>query len=89
MLKVCIAISNGAMSVEADIWLYNDTLYVRQKLQPCVHVVPRNWRLIKVGHDTSSLTANRTFQTLYINPLVEVLTLQNPTSPFVLEKTRK
>ncbi|RPB13251.1 hypothetical protein P167DRAFT_535298 [Morchella conica CCBAS932] len=62
------AIANGAISVEADVWLYNDTLYV--------------------GHDTSSLTQNRTFSTLYINPLLEILTLQNPTTPFVTSPTR-
>ncbi|KAI5851103.1 PLC-like phosphodiesterase [Morchella snyderi] len=62
------AIANGAISVEADVWLYNDTLYV--------------------GHDTSSLTKNRTFSSLYINPLLEILTLQNPETPFVTSPTR-
>lgn len=35
-----------------------------------------------VGHDTASLQPNRTFQTLYVNPLVEILTRQNPTTDF-------
>ncbi|RPB01898.1 alkaline phosphatase [Choiromyces venosus 120613-1] len=62
------AIANGAISVEADVWLYNETLYI--------------------GHDTSSLTESRTFESLYINPLVEILKKQNPTSRFVPSKTR-
>ncbi|PWW79762.1 hypothetical protein C7212DRAFT_349457 [Tuber magnatum] len=62
------AISNGAISVEADVWLYNETLYI--------------------GHDASSLTENRTFESLYINPLVDILTKQNPTSCFAPSKTR-
>lgn len=35
-----------------------------------------------MGHNTASLTANRTFQSLYINPLVEILQRQNPTTIF-------
>jgi hypothetical protein len=35
-----------------------------------------------VGHDTASLQVNRTFQTLYVNPLVEILTRQNPTTKY-------
>jgi hypothetical protein len=35
-----------------------------------------------VGHDTASLQVNRTFQSLYVNPLVEILTHQNPTTPY-------
>ncbi|CUS13610.1 unnamed protein product [Tuber aestivum] len=62
------AIANGAISVEADVWLFNETLYI--------------------GHDTSSLTENRTFENLYINPLVDILTKQNPTSCFAHTKTR-
>ncbi|TKA69100.1 hypothetical protein B0A49_04415, partial [Cryomyces minteri] len=36
-----------------------------------------------VGHDRSSLSPNRTFQNLYVNPLVEILDKQNPFSEFV------
>lgn len=61
------ALSFGAISVEADVWLYNSTLFV--------------------GHDTSSLTANRTLQSLYIDPLVSILEAQNPSTPFAPEKT--
>lgn len=35
-----------------------------------------------VGHNTASLTHNRTFQSLYINPLVKILTDQNPSTDF-------
>jgi hypothetical protein len=35
-----------------------------------------------VGHTTSSLQLNRTFQSLYVNPLVEILTRQNPTTEY-------
>lgn len=35
-----------------------------------------------VGHNTASLTRNRTFQSLYVNPLVEILERQNPDTEF-------
>ena len=35
-----------------------------------------------VGHNTASLTRNRTFQSLYIDPLVKILESQNPQSDF-------
>lgn len=35
-----------------------------------------------VGHNKASLTANRTFQSLYVNPLVELLDKQNPKTVF-------
>ncbi|KAL2140482.1 hypothetical protein VTI28DRAFT_3764 [Corynascus sepedonium] len=41
----------------------------------------RNGDLL-VGHDKPSLQPNRTFQSLYINPLVEILNHQNPTTQF-------
>ncbi|PBP22679.1 hypothetical protein BUE80_DR006588 [Diplocarpon rosae] len=61
------ALSVGAISVEADVWLYNDTLFV--------------------GHEISALTQQRTFESLYINPILDVLKRQNPSTPFVTEKT--
>ncbi|KAG8628545.1 hypothetical protein KVT40_004418 [Elsinoe batatas] len=36
-----------------------------------------------VGHEPSALTPQRTFQSLYINPLVSILEAQNPPSPFI------
>lgn len=41
-----------------------------------------------VGHDTAALTANRTFKSLYVDPLVDVLTLMNPQTPFYHETRR-
>lgn len=35
-----------------------------------------------IGHETSALTFARTFESLYINPLLDVLKKQNPASPF-------
>lgn len=35
-----------------------------------------------VGHNTASLTRNRTFQSLYIDPMVKILENQNPQSDF-------
>lgn len=61
------ALSVGCISIEADVWLYNSTLYV--------------------GHETSALTPSRTFESLYINPILSVLQRQNPVSPFVTSKT--
>ncbi len=56
------AIAAGCIGVEADIWLYEDELYV--------------------GHSTASLTRNRTLNSLYINPMLDILSRQNPTTPF-------
>jgi len=54
------AISVGAVSVEADVWLYNGTLYI--------------------GHERGALTNARTFESLYINPILDILHRQNPTN---------
>ncbi|KAK3378351.1 hypothetical protein B0H63DRAFT_479621 [Podospora didyma] len=35
-----------------------------------------------VGHDTAALQRNRTFESLYINPLVEILERQNPKTEY-------
>lgn len=57
------ALSAGAISVEADVWLYNGTLHV--------------------GHEESALTNERTLDSLYIQPILSVLTAQNPNSSFL------
>jgi hypothetical protein len=49
----------GCTGVEADVWLFDEELYV--------------------GHSTNALTANRTFRSMYIDPLVQLLEHQNPT----------
>lgn len=52
------AIEAGCIGVEADIWLFEEELFV--------------------GHSVSSLTPNRTLNSLYINPLLDILSKQNP-----------
>ncbi|KAL9127706.1 MAG: hypothetical protein Q9217_003457 [Psora testacea] len=59
------ALSVGAVSIEADVWLSNATLYV--------------------GHERSALTRHRTFESLYINPILDILKRQNPDSTFLTE----
>lgn len=54
------ALSVGAISIEADVWLYNGTLHV--------------------GHERGALTKERTFESLYINPILDTLQRQNPTN---------
>lgn len=62
------ALSVGAVSIEADVWLYNETLYV--------------------GHEQGALTTSRTFQSLYLDPILDTLHRQNPTkSPFITSPT--
>ncbi|KAI9640161.1 Altered inheritance of mitochondria protein 6 [Ciborinia camelliae] len=56
------ALRVGCTGVEADVWLFDNDLYV--------------------GHNTAALQRNRTFQSLYINPLVDILKRQNPTTDF-------
>lgn len=63
------ALSVGAVSIEADVWLYNGTLYV--------------------GHEESALTTARTFDGLYVQPLLKELNRMNPKTPFVTAPTRK
>ncbi|CAL8574521.1 Altered inheritance of mitochondria protein 6 [Xanthoria parietina] len=56
------AIEAGCMSVEADVWLFREELYI--------------------GHSLASLTPNRTLASLYVDPLVQILEKQNPTTQF-------
>jgi hypothetical protein len=56
------ALRAGCTGVEADVWLFDEELYV--------------------GHNTASLTRNRTFTSLYIDPLVKILEEQNPDTDF-------
>ncbi|CZR67660.1 uncharacterized protein PAC_17559 [Phialocephala subalpina] len=56
------ALRAGCTGVEADVWLFDNELYV--------------------GHNTASLTRNRTFTSLYIDPLVKILQDANPSSDF-------
>lgn len=52
------AIESGCIGVEADVWLFDEQLYV--------------------GHSVPSLTPNRTIDSLYIKPLLDILAKQNP-----------
>ena len=52
------AIEAGCIGVEADIWLFEEELFV--------------------GHSIQSLTRNRTLNSLYIKPLLDILSNQNP-----------
>ncbi|KUI63912.1 Altered inheritance of mitochondria protein 6 [Cytospora mali] len=61
-VPLCTALRHGCVSVEADVWLFDDPEH------------------LYVGHDQASLRPNRTFQALYIQPLVNILTRQNPVS---------
>ncbi|KAI0525427.1 hypothetical protein F5B22DRAFT_642444 [Xylaria bambusicola] len=38
-----------------------------------------------VGHDRAALTPHRTFQSLYVNPLVDIISQNNPKTPFYNE----
>ncbi|KAI9671494.1 MAG: Altered inheritance of mitochondria protein 6 [Caeruleum heppii] len=53
----------------------------------CISVEADVWKLpnreeLLVGHSRASLTRNRTFTALYIDPLVEILERQNPSTEF-------
>ncbi|KAK7064150.1 alkaline phosphatase [Favolaschia claudopus] len=61
------ALSFGVASVEADVWLVNETLYI--------------------GHEMAALTPDRTFDSLYIQPLVSIIDGQNPKSQFTPNQT--
>jgi hypothetical protein len=40
----------------------------------------------QVGHETSALTAERTFNSLYLDPIVDTIKRQNPTTAFASSK---
>lgn len=61
------AIEVGCIGVEADIWLFDEELFV--------------------GHSVASLTRNRTLDSLYINPLLDILSKQNPTLTMLPDDT--
>jgi hypothetical protein len=43
--------------------------------------------IYQIGHETSALTHCRTFDSLYIQPILSTLKKQNPSSPFVTSPT--
>ncbi|CAL1695464.1 unnamed protein product [Somion occarium] len=62
------AISFGVQSVEADVGLFNGTLFV--------------------GHEQAALTKDRTLDSLYIQPLLQILEKQNPKNAFTVNATQ-
>lgn len=56
------ALHYGCTGVEADVWLFDEELYV--------------------GHNTAALTPNRTFRSLYVDPITTLLDKQNPSTTF-------
>ncbi|KAK9784217.1 putative PLC-like phosphodiesterase [Seiridium cardinale] len=62
------ALAVGAVSIEADVWLYDGILHV--------------------GHEQSALTKSRTLDSLYIQPILDVLHRQNPNSTFISGPTK-
>lgn len=68
------AIRAGCTGVEADVWLFPD----------------QHSDDLWVGHSRSSLTPQRTFRSLYVEPLVEILQRQNPNTTLhpVLDESR-
>ncbi|KAJ8494625.1 hypothetical protein ONZ51_g2230 [Trametes cubensis] len=61
------SLSYGVASVEADVSLYNGTLYI--------------------GHENAALTSDRTLDSLYIQPLLKILTEVNPQNAFTVNST--
>ncbi|KAI9060181.1 hypothetical protein FKP32DRAFT_1668222 [Trametes sanguinea] len=61
------ALSYGVASVEADVSLFNGTLYV--------------------GHENAALTPDRTLDSLYIQPLLQILKKMNPQNVFTAGST--
>ncbi|KAI0330564.1 hypothetical protein GY45DRAFT_1323510 [Cubamyces sp. BRFM 1775] len=66
-IPLLTALSYGAASVEADVWLLNGTLYV--------------------GHQLAALTPERTLDTLYIQPLLQILSKGRPPNAFTANST--
>jgi hypothetical protein len=56
----------------------------------CISIESDVWlynSTLYVGHEPSSLSPARTFQSLYIEPILSVLNRENPVSPFVTSET--
>ena len=57
---------------------------------PC-EIIALNLRLIQtahqVGHELGALTDARTFESLYIDPIVQVIEAQNPQDEFTVNLT--
>lgn len=67
------ALRQGCVGVEADVWLFD---------------APEHSDSLYVGHERAALQPNRTFQSLYIQPLVDILERQNPKTEFYNDNYR-
>ena len=85
------ALSYGVASVEADVWLLDGVLLVRTASAPSTGAPTRYlWSGIpQVGHDPESLTADRTFGSLYVQPLLKILNSQNPDTVYTRAAPRR
>jgi hypothetical protein len=81
------AISFGIQSVEADVWLINGTLFVSVIFIVCKIGQGLICSSRKVGHEEAALTPNRTFHSLYVDPLVSLIQKQNPKDQFTVNQT--
>ncbi|KAL4868545.1 hypothetical protein BDV12DRAFT_102503 [Aspergillus spectabilis] len=71
-----------------DYW--RDVPFFTALSKGCISVEADVWLYngtLHVGHDESSLTDERTFESLYINPILDVLERQNPESRFLSAPT--
>jgi hypothetical protein len=66
------ALSYGCISIEADVWYL-----------PAI-----NDSTLFVGHEMSALTTARTFDSLYVQPILDTLNRENPSTDFVKSKTK-
>jgi hypothetical protein len=66
------ALSYGCVSIEADVW----------------YLPSINKSTLFVGHEMSALTTERTFDSLYIQPILSVLNHENPSTEFIKSKTK-
>ena len=74
------ALSVGAASVEADVWFINGSLFV--SYPSSYHSISKPVDISKVGHELGALTPDRTFELLYVAPLLRILEMQNPQTQF-------
>ena len=75
--------------MEADVWLINGTLFVSDKqiyTDLSSDLVSKLNYPFKVGHELGALTESRTFDSLYVEPLVKIIEGQNPRNQFTLDQ---
>ncbi|KAL4883046.1 histone acetylation protein-domain-containing protein [Aspergillus karnatakaensis] len=76
------------LTTRSDYW--RDIPFYTALSKGCISVEADVWLYngtLHIGHDESSLTEERTFESLYINPILDVLERQNPKSRFLSEPT--